>query len=289
MEEHIIKTKQIKNQVDDLNNCTITVIAEEGGTVEGFESGSKQCRLGTQVVLKAVPDVITIGETEYSWSFAGWYLNDELKSTDSEYTITVTGYATYVAKFATDYTFIYYADGTIVADASSTINSSSGYKGDTNITKVIFGRQVLSLGASAFEGCTNLESINIPENVKTINSRTFIGCVSLKELNIPGVETVKSSNAFKGCSSLRKVKLEKIKSIEGWDFEDCTLLEEVQLGSKNNPVTSLHYGTFNRCTQNNLIIKVYIEDGQTSLSGAPWGATNATIEYYNASTGEKIN
>ena len=43
------------------------------------------------------------------------------------------------------------------------------------------------------------------------------------------------------------------------------------------------------CYQSNLIIKIYVPSGTTSLENEPWGATNATIEYYDATTGNKIN
>ena len=33
----------------------------------------------------------------------------------------------------------------------------------------------------------------------------------------------------------------------------------------------------------------YVEDGKTSLANAPWGATNAKVEYYSATTGELIS
>ena len=273
-----------ENQVEDLNNKTITVIAEEGGTVEGFEGGTKSCRLGESVLLKAVPNVITYNETQYSWSFAGWYLNDELQSTDSEYTITVRDDATYVAKFETDYTFIYYADGSIVADARTTIDANSGYKGDTNITKVIFGKQLLTIGANAFQGCTNVVITSIPESTTTIGQYAFNKCTSIEKIELKGVKDLQNW-LFAECSNLKEVKAPKASTVGWLTFQKCTALEKVELGSTGNAVSSLTSGgglSFNGCTNNNLIIKIYTADGTASISGSPWGATNATMQYYNA-------
>ena len=42
------------------------------------------------------------------------------------------------------------------------------------------------------------------------------------------------------------------------------------------------------CNNDKLVIKVYVKDGITELGGAPWGAKNATVKYYNATTGEEV-
>ena len=70
-------------------------------------------------------------------------------------------------------------------------------------------------------------------------------------------------------------------SFVGWFLNDTFLTDSQELKIKPNAFTG--------CTQNNLTIKMYIQTNTTSLAGQPWGATNATIEYYDATSGAKIN
>ena len=96
----------------------------------------------------------------------------------------------------------------------------------------------------------------------------FYGCTALKTVNFTSlqsiVESVPSSSSTDGV------------------FGNCTALESVTLGSAGHPVTALtgNY-IFKNCTQSGLTITIYTSGG-ASLSGSPWGATNATIVYKSA-------
>ena len=259
-----------KNQVDDLNKKTITEIAEGGGTVEGWTKEPKTLRTGETITLKAIPNKVISNGTEYSYDFAGWYLNDELLSTEPEYTITVTNDATYVAKFVAGYTFIYYADESIVVDTSTTINQNSGYKGDTNIKKIEFGKNCTEIQASAFNGCTGLESIESSgdNNLYLSGMYVFQGCTGLTTVNMPNV----SFNT----------------GYSGYQFNGCTNLEDITLGSRDKPVSAIGQWTFQNAKKDNLIIKIYVGSNVTTL-GDGFGATNATMEYYDSTTGNLKN
>ena len=166
--------------------------------------------------------------------------------------------------------------------------------GNTTIdwTELPNADKITEIRGAAFSGCTNLAITEIPRGVTTINSQTFYECTSLETINLPEVTRINSWNnvrTFGHCTNLRKVVAPKLQILDGYTFVACTSLEEVQLGSIGHPMTSIGTNAFMTCLQGNLTIKVYIADGETSLSGAPWGATNATIEYYNATTGTKIN
>ena len=285
------QSKDDKNQVDDLNKTTIKVIAEEGGTVEGDrpEEG-KKCYIGDLITLKAVPGKITVNGTDYNYEFVGWYLDGELQSTNAEYTIAVRGDATYIAKFDLECTIVYCSDGSAIVNTGTTLNKNSGYKNNTNITKVIIGSGVTEIGSETFYGCTSLEEVVFSGDVLTLGQSSFYGCTSLEEIDTNNVENM-NGTVFWNCTNLKKIIAPKIKTIGAYPFHTCRSLEEVELGSIGNHVESMSGQIFVNCTQNALTIKIYIDtsNNTTRLTGEPWGATDATIEYYDAGSGNLVN
>ena len=119
----------------------------------------------------------------------------------------------------------------------------------TTITDVVFPAGLVSVGSSAFKGCTSLENVNL-ENVNAIKFSAFEGCTSLKSANLKNIKTI-GNDAFKGCAALENVFLPStVESIQSSAF-----------GSTSATLT------------------IYCGFSEGAVSGAPWGATNATIVY----------
>lgn len=153
---------------------------------------------------------------------------------------------------------------------------------------------------AAFGNNTSLTSISLPAltYLETLGDGSssgthgaFCGCTALTNISLPSLTQIYehgaygSYGAFNGCTSLTTITLPKINTITTtWrrgPFNGCTSLESVQLGSEGNPVSSIGNVTFNDLTQSALTITIYTSGG-AALSGSPWGATNATIEYEEA-------
>lgn len=115
----------------------------------------------------------------------------------------------------------------------------------------------------------------------------FAKCTTLTNVELPELITITDSEGgvFAGCSNLQTVSFPKLQSIVasayGKPFYNCVSLTSVTFGSTGHPVTSLSSNTFASCTQSGLTITIYTQGG-AALSGAPWGATNATIVYEEA-------
>ena len=199
------------------------------------------------------------------------------------------------------------------------------YSGNTEInwTELPNADKITVIRANAFDGCENLALTNLPSNIKIIEKEAFKNCKKISINKIPSTCTKIDIGAFNGCESIinldanttntlyiygpdkatdntfncKNLKTINFSNVDlrqngGWNyniFGNCTSLESATLGSIGHPVTYLQNRTFGYCTQKNLTIKIYVADGVTSLGNKePWGATNATIEYYSATTGEKI-
>ena len=97
-------------------------------------------------------------------------------------------------------------------------------------------------------------------------------------------------------ATLRKIVAPKCTRLKGGYYAyKQTELVSVQFGSIGYPVTLIgSAGGFTNCTNNKLVIEIYVDaisiaDIPVEVTQyAPWGATNATVIYRNATTGEVI-
>ena len=125
------------------------------------------------------------------------------------------------------------------------------YVGCTNLAHVSFSESLTSIGESAFNSCSNLALTSLPAGVTSIGSGAFYGCSNLALTSLPAGVTSIGSYAFSGCTRLTSITFKGTPTIiESSAFDGCTNLTD---------------------------IKVPWAEG--AVSGAPWGATNATITY----------
>ncbi len=103
-------------------------------------------------------------------------------------------------------------DGTLSITGTSEMNSyglldSPWSKYRDEITNVIIGDGVESIGSYAFEGCVNLQNVNISESVGQIGSGAFNNCTSLANVNFNGLSDLGCSNSFENCGKPESVNV----------------------------------------------------------------------------------
>ena len=117
-------------------------------------------------------------------------------------------------------------------------------------------------------------SITLPNNITSIGGYAFYNCKSLTSIIIPDSVTNIGRYAFNNCTGLTSVTIpDSVISIDSYAFLNCTGLTSITIPDS---VTSIGSNTFQNCT-NLLTINVPWAEGE--VAGAPWGATNATINY----------
>ena len=125
-----------------------------------------------------------------------------------------------------------------------------------------------------FYNCTHLALTSLPESITSIGDSAFASCLNLTLTSLPEGLTSIDENAFRKCTHLALTSLpEGLWVIGNRAFQGCTSLTSITF--KGTP-TTIGSAPFNGCT-NLTDIKVPWAEG--AVSGAPWGATNATITY----------
>ena len=138
-----------------------------------------------------------------------------------------------------------------------------------SLKTVRISNNVASIGANAFYECTSIDNIVIPDSVTSLGSSIFEDCDNLTSVQIDS--EIISSRMFAYCYKLANVTIgNNVKTIGERAFYSCSLTSI----TIPNSVTSIGNFTFDYCKK---LKKITINKPQGSISGAPWGATNATV------------
>ena len=137
---------------------------------------------------------------------------------------------------------------------------------------------ITKIGSYAFHNSNNLVLTSLPNSITGIGSFAFSGCNNLALTSLPeGLNNI-NNNAFNGCPKLALTSLpNSITSIWEEAFAYCTGLTTITF--KTEPIV-ISSNAFYGCTN---LTDIYVPWAEGAVSGAPWGATNATI-HYNTTT-----
>ena len=177
------------------------------------------------------------------------------------------------------------------------------FNGDNEIESVTLNGTIKFDGTAQFGNCQKLASIFIGNGITNIPASFFSGCTSLNNVVLPDSVEILGETAFSGCSSLSSITLSKnlkkipnacfmscgfetftipddsaIEELGNVIFQMCTKLKIVYIG-KN--VKTIGGGAFASLS----LLTIKINQLENSISGAPWAASNSTVEWI---AGEKI-
>ena len=196
---------------------------------------------------------------------------------------------------------------------------SAIFSGCDNLVNVFMPDSVESIGASAFYHCNNLALTALPKNLTTLENSSFAYCPSLALTSLPESITSIGTSVFRDCENITLRSLPSgITRIENETFSGCTKLALESLhngityiGSKafleaglnlthlpSGITTILGQAFYNCLTLTSITFKgipttintscftgcknltiINVPWAEGAVSGAPWGASNATINY----------
>lgn len=204
----------------------------------------------------------------------------------------------------------------------TSIDSSMSLSGNTKLINVTIPNSVTNIGSNTFSGCTNLTSITIGDGVTSIGDRAFQNCRNLTSvhitdiakwcaiqiytysdyshplyyahnlylnenlitnLEIPNGVTEIKAVAFRYCTSFTSVTIpNSVTSIGGNAFSNCTNLTSIRIGNGISSIANYAFSLSSKLTD------IYIDKAEGEVTGAPWGATNATIHWNTPLPSEEV-
>lgn len=132
---------------------------------------------------------------------------------------------------------------------------------------------ITKIGNSAFTNFQTLKSVYMPD-VTYIDASAFNSCGNLVIEKFPNRLTYINASAFAYCYGLKDIEIPaSVETITGMAFSNCNNLKTITF--KGKP-TSLNANAFRSCPN---VTDIYVPWAEDEVSGAPWGATNATVHY----------
>lgn len=166
-----------------------------------------------------------------------------------------------------------------------------------NIETLALNGTVKWNGTGQFATCSELRSVSIGKGISSIPVSCFASCGLLNNVVIPDSVTEIGVNAFSECTSLNSIELSnKIKKIPDYCFSKCgfetfTISDDLSIEELGNAlfqacsklktvyigknVKTIASGAFD----GNSGITIKINQTKDSISGSPWSASNATVEW----------
>lgn len=145
----------------------------------------------------------------------------------------------------------------------------------TLITKKITANGTYAASSDNADGYSSVEVNVVSENNAKfgIVPTSFNVVANLTEIEVPTGIIEIGSYAFSSSSShLAKVTLpETVTNIQQKAFENCTALTNIEIPAN---VNAIYANAFSGCTN---LATITVHKAEGSISGAPWGATNATV------------
>ncbi|MBO4681129.1 MAG: leucine-rich repeat domain-containing protein [Clostridiales bacterium] len=109
-------------------------------------------------------------------------------------------------------------------------NRPQWYDHSEEITKVVVGKGIKTVGKSAFENLENAKSVSLPAGITKIDDYAFQNCKLVESVNIPSTVTYIGMYAFNACNKLKKIALPNgLKIIGQCAFRDCRSFESLTI------------------------------------------------------------
>ena len=161
---------------------------------------------------------------------------------------------------------------TSIPEDITSIGSSAFYQ-CTNLALTSLPSGVTSIGNNAFYQCTRLALTSLPSGVTSIPYEGFMNS-GIKISQLPPQVTTIGAEGFRQCNNIKTMVFPaSVSSIGSWAFFSCDSLTSVTFEGTPKNIN-------NSAFQTNLkLTTINVPWAEGAVANAPWGATNATINY----------
>ena len=154
--------------------------------------------------------------------------------------------------------------------AEINIDIPAGMFNGSGIETVVLGSSCSEIGAGAFAG-TPIKAINLTQSIGDIKSQAFSGCSGLTSINID-INYDICNGAFQGCTNLAEITIgNSVRDILNQAFS-YTAITTIDIPSNINVIATNAF-------EHTPLETINVHASEGSISGAPWGATGATVNW----------
>ncbi|MBE6826396.1 MAG: leucine-rich repeat domain-containing protein [Ruminococcus sp.] len=242
-----------------LKSFKVTEGSSDNVTIPENATGIKSNTISSGTMLETIEIPAAIAKIE-AGAFAGATNVKTIKLSAALHTIhnVLGGNNTSLTTVTTSY-------GAEVSTPDDAVGMVASFAGCSALTYAEIPDAITTIGDSAFAGCTKLEAVVLPKNLKEIARD--------------------SGNPFAGCP-LKSMKTRDNQDSEfDIDFPDgFTTLCDLALAGASG-FTSVHFPSTTASIGASAfggvstLTKIVIDKPENSIEGAPWGATNATVNW----------
>lgn len=263
-------------------NTTTEVTADEGKALskvtiitEVASSGGEQPQLFTPTI-SILGDTLTITDNANGSFASGYniYIGNTLSATVNTKTVTLTDYAEHTETVSVNVTAI----GQSLTESAHSNTVTWKYTPPNAGTEgLTYTRGYNAYLCSGYGTATATEIVIADEidglPVVNIMPDAFANKYQITAVTLPNRLTVISQNAFKYTSITSIVFPETLIEIETKAFGNC---DELVSATFQGTPSSIASDVFHNCY---MLRDIYVPWAEGAVSGAPWGASNATIHY----------
>lgn len=163
---------------------------------------------------------------------------------------------------------------------------------NTKIETAVIPETVKMIPGNAFSRCEQLKTLVLHDNITELDATCFAWCYSLEEVDLPEKLSVIKTYVFNGCA-LKKLDIPaSVSSMLERSFGDLTQLTEVRFHEQrvdgNVHIPYIHEAAFADSGAATGLTFYLPMSWKDHIGNIPWGARNATIEYYNEEVGTDV-
>lgn len=143
----------------------------------------------------------------------------------------------------------------------------------SNLVSIQLPPTVTSIEEGAFNNCLSLQPIQLPDAITEIGNSAFALCTNLTAIQYPSSLITIGSSAFEYCGFTSLQFPAGLQTIKARAFSANNVLTTVTF--QGTP-TSIASSAFSSCGK---LTTINVPWAEGAVANAPWGATNATINY----------
>lgn len=145
---------------------------------------------------------------------------------------------------------------------------------DRTITEFTTPKGLTVLGNCSLRNNLFLTKLTIGEELVEIVDYALMGCTKLSSVTFRGVIDAIRSFSFANCTALTEITIPVSGTVGNYAFQNCTGLTTVTFIGR--PMRNIGQDAFTGCAK---IKTINVPWAEGAVPYAPWGATNATINY----------